>query len=177
MKSETLESLLIDRAIGELPSDVAELLTAYLAQDPRAAQRADEFVSTLQHARQTVAAPKKAILPPLALARFDRVAVRPARKIVWLGEWMKLAACLVAGGLLGWSVHVLHWEQKSTPTVKATADSHLARRDDLLERSSTTAGFWSIDALAAAHARNQPAPHYRLHWTSPLAKPTVEEIP
>jgi hypothetical protein len=67
MKIETLEALLIDRALGALSPDVAELLESYLIQNPDAAQQANGLASTVQLARTAVAGPNAPTspLPPL----------------------------------------------------------------------------------------------------------------
>ena len=54
MKSQQLESLLIDRAFGELPEEVAALLDAYLAQHPEQAKEAASVLEAITVAEKAV---------------------------------------------------------------------------------------------------------------------------
>ena len=77
MKTETLEFLLIDRAMRELPPATAELLDEYLAQNPAAARSAEPVFATLELARQAVAVPREMPSRPLALAELRPAPARP----------------------------------------------------------------------------------------------------
>ncbi len=101
MKPELLESLLLDRALGELPPAVAALLDAHLARDPAAAQRAAEFDATLQLARAAVALPREIPHQPLDVERL-RCAQHAARTAARRTEIFRLAACLALGLIAGW---------------------------------------------------------------------------
>jgi len=54
MKPETLRAMLVDRELGELAPDVAELLDAYLDAVPAARAEADAMARTVGTARETV---------------------------------------------------------------------------------------------------------------------------
>ena len=98
MKPETLNALLVDRELGELPSEVTELLDAYLELAPLARREADAMARTVRTARA-------------AVQRFPELAqgteVQPPSRIVplapWLAPWLARAAALVAvAGLGAW---------------------------------------------------------------------------
>jgi hypothetical protein len=177
MKPETLQALLLDRALGELPPETVELVDAYLVQNPQAAPLAEELAFTLQQTHRAVAVATKPELPPLALADPD---VATARQrgwgVVWFHEWGRLAACLAAGAAIGWSAHLLQTERNEPVVPSGAAAPQLALRTELPSPRANP-GFWSIDAVLAARAKPRPSPHYRLRWTSLGSKPVVEEIP
>ncbi len=54
MKPEHLEALLIDRALGELSPEVAELLEDYLRGDPAAQREADRWMRCVADTAQTM---------------------------------------------------------------------------------------------------------------------------
>ncbi|MCX7818421.1 MAG: hypothetical protein N2652_04320 [Kiritimatiellae bacterium] len=72
MKPEYLDALLIDRALGELPAEVGELLEAYLEHEPSARAAADSWERFVAEAGAAVRA-----IPP-APARTARGARRLA---------------------------------------------------------------------------------------------------
>lgn len=57
MKNETLERLLLDRALGRLPPDVEELLEGQLATDRAAARSAEEFTMAVMLAKRVMKRP------------------------------------------------------------------------------------------------------------------------
>ena len=73
MKTETLEMLLLDQAMGELRPEVAELLEAHLTRTPKAARQAAGLAATIQLARQATALTPEAPRRPLAVARLRKV--------------------------------------------------------------------------------------------------------
>jgi hypothetical protein len=176
MKPEILDSLVMDRALGELPPEVIELLEAHLGQNPALAQRAGELAGALQSVRHAIMVVPGSILPPLDTQRMCRAAP-PSGARGWLREWTRLAACLAAGAALGWSVRASRPTRDDAAEANSVAGSRRAVSGDYTGPASATAGFWNVQALVIARAQDQPAPHYRLHWTSPLAKPTLEETP
>ena len=113
MKPESLEALLIDRSLGELTPEAAELLEERLARDPVAAQRARELETTLLWARKATAITLEAPARPLAPGR----AAPPAFGLAWFragwADGLRLAACVVLGLAAGWWAHA----ERSAPTV------------------------------------------------------------
>jgi anti-sigma factor RsiW len=72
MKPELLESLLTDRAVGELAPGVAALLDDYLGGHPDAARLAAEWTASADLARRAVALPQTAPRRALDLSRLRR---------------------------------------------------------------------------------------------------------
>jgi anti-sigma factor RsiW len=97
MKTETLQGLLMDRELGELPPDVVELLEAYLAADPAARHEADAVSRTVRLARETV----RQLPGPVGTGEENGTV--PARAARSGHRWLALAAALaVAAGVAVW---------------------------------------------------------------------------
>ncbi len=174
MKPETLEALLLDRAMGELSPEVAELLEAHLAGVPDAARQAGGLAAVVQQARQAVALPEEAP-PPLATARLQRAqAAWRRRAFIW--ETARLAACVILGLTLGWYVR----PARVTPVVAAAPTSSAVNASVPPLVSESTHDFWSLARLEAVQQEHQPVEsrstsRYRLHWDSPVKMPHLED--
>jgi anti-sigma factor RsiW len=102
MNDETIERLIMDRALGALEDDVAALLDAYLKADPRAAERARQASETVDLARRVLAAPASGESPAPPFPRlWIEAAERRRRRRRFLKQAAALAACLVIGVALG----------------------------------------------------------------------------
>ncbi|MFO1452380.1 MAG: hypothetical protein U1F61_29715 [Opitutaceae bacterium] len=137
MKSEHLDSLLLDRALGELSPAVVDLLEAHLARDPEAARRAADLDVTAATARQALRPEPTLAPPPFDRARLERAG--PGNR--WIGrrtELLRLAACLALGMGAGWL-----WRQPEPISLHATrvAVVHPPTK-------SSTTPFWSISRFA-----------------------------
>ena len=71
MKTEALENLLIDRALGQLPPEVEALLAAHLATNPGAARAAAELsevvalaAAAMQRTKPRLELPPRVMAPP-----------------------------------------------------------------------------------------------------------------
>lgn len=177
MKPETVEALLIDRAMGELTPEAAELLEAHLAGDPDGARRVGGLAAVVQQARQAVALAEEAP-PPLAIARLQQ-ARRDQRQRAFLGELSRLAACLALGLALGWYGRPTHAAAAvaAAPVVAASPAVSAAAQPRPLEPAQD---FWSLARLEAVQQEHQPAEtratsRYRLHWDSPVKMPHLED--
>ena len=146
MKPELLESLLLDRTLGELTPAVAALLEAHLAHDPVAARRAAEFDATLQLARASVALPRETPRQPLDLDRLRREQPAP-RAAGRRMEMLRLAACLALGLAGGW----LFRHPPSVPTPAAPVVVALAPN----RPTDPATHFWSIARFAPEAAKLQ----------------------
>ncbi len=123
MKPENLETLLLDRALGELPPAVLELLEEHLARNPETAGQADTLTGTLQLARQAVALASEPPPSPWAIDRL-RHAQQAWR---WRGRrrtTLQLAACVGLGLTLGWYAHA----PRSAPVLAQTTPPEPAAR-------------------------------------------------
>jgi anti-sigma factor RsiW len=94
MKPETLRALLIDRQLGELPPDVAELLDAYVGAVPAARAEADSVAGTVTTTRETVRR-----FPDLAPKVEEETEIRVIPVFFWLS---RAAALIAVAALAGW---------------------------------------------------------------------------
>lgn len=175
MKTTTLDSLLLDRALGELSPEIGELLDAYLAQAPDDAARARRWSLTAQIARtaEAIDAPAKPLPPWRA----------PHQRPRWMAprELLRLAACLVLGGFAGWSLGVGGaWFVPGTRSMPSSPVANVAKATTSRDPGRReSAEFWSIAAFARGGAP-EPAvdrASYRLQWDSPAKLPHLEEKP
>lgn len=167
MNPVTLDALLMDRALGELAPETAELLDAYLAQHPAAAARANELDATIGQARRLVSVTPVPLPAPGFLGRAS-----PRRW--WRPEtpaWMPLAACLALGALLGWAGGTGRQSPpgRSTPAARQPAP---ARVD-----SVPGGAAFRVADLHSRGARPEESPRYRLVWKSPVHLSHLEENP
>jgi anti-sigma-K factor RskA len=94
MNPESLRALLIDRQLGELPPDVAELLDAYVEAVPAARAEADAVAGTVTTTRETISR-----FPDLA----PKVEGQTEIQIIPIFFWLSRMAALVAvAALAGW---------------------------------------------------------------------------
>jgi anti-sigma factor RsiW len=144
MTSDQLESLLLDRALGELPPAVVALLEEHLARDAAAARRAAELAETMHLARVASPSPSLPATPrPLDVQRLRQLqALDSASR--QRSEFYRLAASLAIGLGLGWFV------RPPSPPPPLTV-SPLASYAPAPEEPRST--FWSITRLAGNHRR------------------------
>ena len=177
MKPENLETLLLDRALGELPPATRELLEEYLMRNPAASRQADTLAATLQLARQAVALPPEIPQRPLEMDTFRR-----ARQTWrWRRLTLRLAACAVLGLALGWYAHA----SRRAPVLAQTSRPEPAAVQTIPTEASSGGAvaaprFWSLAKLQAEQ-RSRPASashqesRYQLQWDSPVKMPRVVE--
>jgi hypothetical protein len=102
MNAETLDRLMMDRALGAMEGDVAALLDAYLEASPQAAARARQTRETVDLARRALGSPGAGDAPPPAYPRLRvQAAARARRRRGLLKQAAALAAVLVIGAALG----------------------------------------------------------------------------
>jgi len=152
MKPETLEALFLDRALGELSPEAAELLDAWSQQHPAEAAKAATISATLSLAREATASDAPVTTLPLPAPKWIRPAWHLRRP-----ELLRLAACLALGAGLGWSVPPLRHTADTTaatvpPPAIATTDETPAATE--IENSSAASRFWSISARIEAARRS-----------------------
>jgi hypothetical protein len=106
MKTETLRALLVDRQLGELPPDIAELLDAYIAVVPAARAEAEATSRTVSVTRETV-------------QRYPELLPEAEKKVIPVFLWLLRAAAVIAiVAAAGWLVYRT---SKTTPVVEARA--------------------------------------------------------
>jgi len=178
MKPETLDALLIDRALGALSPEVDELLESYLVRNPDAVRQAGSLASVVQLARTAVGGPVEStgFSPPM-----DRVrkALRAQRRRAFRWELGKLAACL----LLGLGVGLVSRSGGGTDPGRDPAEAAVRPPIAAAEAAIVSGGrngFWSLANLAPGRSEQAAAgirqdSRYRLHWDSPVRMPHLEE--
>jgi len=180
MKTETLEMLLLDQAMGELRPEVAELLEAHLTRTPKAARQAAGLAATIQLARQATALTPEAPRRPLAVARLRKVQTAMRwRTAAW--ELTRMAACAVLGLILGWQGHLNRGQPVAATARQAGSPDLPAVVAEGEQVPESRTDFWSLANLGEAQRERQsgssrPGSRYRLHWDSPVKMPQVEEI-
>lgn len=163
MDTETLERLLMDRALGGLTPDAADLLTAYLAHDAAATARAHEFDAAAAVARAVLRSGGGGALPPFPALRLHKLE-EARRRLRIVRNVAGLAAALVLGLGIGAGL----WRgggglpgrvQPQVAVVPETRPMALA------------GGFWSTERLIEHARQAKPANAARLIWNSAVSVP------
>lgn len=172
MDTETLDRILLDRALGTLPADVAQLLDAYLAVQPEQARHAAAYADTVQTARLAFGGIDAVTLPPFPRERLARLE-HTRRQLRWVRNLGAAAALLVIGiGVGGVLQRTLH--APTTPT-EPTAPVAERRYATNVGHVSDADGIWSIARWRAAAAERAPAPERRpdYHRESIFSRPEL----
>ena len=152
MKPENLETLLLDRALGQLAPEVEDLLDAHVARDPAAARRAEALASTVSLARR--AATRQAVPPPRAARGEDAQWRRVRRSLRWRAagrDGLKLAAGLMLGLALMWFARMPSGRPVAAVTF-ASAPTRAVSEGRAVVLSAPT--FWSAARIAAEAQRS-----------------------
>lgn len=164
MDAETLERLLMDRALGGLAPDVDALLDAYLAQDPSAAERAREFTAAAAAARAVLGAHGREALPPfpgprLAALEAARRRLRIVRNVT------SLAAVLIIG--IGLGIGLARDARRAPRPDTRPARLVLAT----VERPMRNTSMWSKQRLIERARRTHSDADLKLIWESAVDRP------
>ena len=177
MMDERLEALLIDRALDGLSPEVCWLLDEYLAEHPGYEVPAEQFRTTVELARRSLATNADR---ERAMARgFRLLPVRGMRKAAWLLWPAACAACLV----LGWRLGTMGTVGDGSDRPLAAAVGDLPGNAAALapgmppyraRAASDDGGFWSLSRLAKLReemARTR-RPASVVEWEAPF-KPRI----
>lgn len=170
MKPETLEQLLIDRALGTLPADVGELIEAYLRSDSTAARAAASFTDTARLAREAIGVAESRT--PEFPAERVRSAAAGRRMMNRARFGLSMAACVVFGLGAGWLWFASDAGRPEARRVSPAAPVEVVSLAASRERD-TPHGIWSVDRIL----RNVGAKSMRgeaiskLVWSSPIERP------
>jgi anti-sigma factor RsiW len=158
MNPKTLDALLLDRAAGQLPADVAQLLDAYLAQHPAAAaqgRRYDATVNMIRAASPQSTTARDIQVPPFPAQRIE--AARSRRRVVAIVRPLAIAACLGLAFILGGKL--AQSPGRPEPITIAVADA------------APNGGFWAYPAARAAATSPRALASSPVRWSSPLRWP------
>ena len=168
MDNETMERLLIDRRLGELPPDTQRLLDAYLQVSPADAAAIAEIDAVIDLAAQalqpkTVMGPEE--LPPLHLSVSQASWARP----------LALAASILLAFFLG-----TRWVQSPDAPMERNVQITDALSPASLKPQASSlvnTDFWSVARYAPTRGDRAPSQPTvsRVEWTSPLVWPLVGE--
>jgi anti-sigma factor RsiW len=155
MRPELLEPLLLDRALGELPPEVAALLDEHLARDPNSARQAAELDKTLMFARAVTRLDAEAPVPALDAARLHDAA-RSEQAATRRSQWFRLAACLALGAIAGWLARPV-----PAPTIVAAPAAAALAATTPRPLGATPAGLWSRSRIVSEQSRERSVPPVR----------------
>ncbi|MBN1489553.1 MAG: hypothetical protein JXA69_06505 [Phycisphaerae bacterium] len=169
MDSETLEKLMIDRALGAMPPDCEILLAAYLETHPDAAAECGSIEQAVELARQALTDGSAATLPAFPAER-----LREAQRTDWLWRMTRAAAGIAASVVLGFGAHAMFFPA-ATPETGMSASSLIAVHgpEQRTEEIGEDAGFWSGERLREQVAEAPRQETTRLVWDSPVRVPRI----
>ena len=180
MDRETMDRLLIDRRLGELPTDTQRLLDAYLELSPTDAAATEEIETVINLAAQALrpepTVNAEELSPPswnterIAGAAIPQSAIRNPQSAIQKRHWpwprlLALAASIMLAFFLG-----TRWDQEPG----APMHHQIARVSSPAPAESME--FWSVARLGplrSGRAPFQSAVYPRIEWNSPLVWPLV----
>jgi anti-sigma factor RsiW len=151
MKSDVMERLLIDQALGRLDPDVDALLADHLANDPAATTQARELQDVVHLAAEAVRQPVLAIEPPGQIHRL--VWRHRAEQALALAASFAIGVGITAAAFRANPRH----DDYTAPLARAVQSGSLPspRRDFIVDARIESLPFWSnqrLYALAQASA-------------------------
>ena len=175
MDPTTLERLLIDRRLGELPPDTAALLDAYLQVEAGGRAMAEELEKSIAAAERALKAEPPARdwpMPPMAgttvMRRSERRRpVRPA--MVWTRR-LAVAAGIVLAFFIG-NRTGSNPRSNQHPMVV----NNQPRIAPTAPRLSEGDGFWSLQRLQKSVGSGHEPNRQHLEWPAPFSKPRIGE--
>ena len=169
MNEETLDRLLLDRALGVSSPELDALLEAYLQRDPAAAARAGEFDTATDLAREVLKDAPAATLPPFPAAAV-RQAERTRRQLVLVRNVASLAAAVLLGvGVGAWSMRE-STEMQPAPAPPSAVT--FVKADAAKGPVGDTGGFWSRQRLFENLREGKRPRPTRTQWHSPVREPS-----
>ncbi len=169
MDTKTIERLLIDRKLGELPPDAETLLDAYLDSHPEQTRIATDIDTTIEFARRALARSStgKSIpaMPPMTPAVLPpRIARGPQRWRRWTHR-LGVAAAILVAFLLGDAAGPTH-------TGGPPSDGHITK---LSPKQAGAGGFWSVERLQQSHRQRTSKSAKRIEWDGLFTQPRIGE--
>ena len=172
MDADTLERLLVDRALGGLPPDTEALLSAYLADRAEARALGERIGAAVLGAKAALADGEPARVPLFPADVFrERMAAR--RRWAVVGRVSGLAACV----LIGIGLHAV-WMSGPATVVQGPGSTKIVQRTDNalplpIAAETHRPGFWSGKQWYEKAEQNRSERNQRVIWDSPLARPRL----
>lgn len=167
MSPESFDVLITDRELGELPPETLELLEAYLALHPKAEAEGADVMETIAVARRAV------VMPP-EIPRSELVVNRLRQERARWGMRRRLTAVarVAAGVALGLGIGWL-WFARSITTSSTSVAAVAVHQSPTTGNEAST--FWRRNNFTVAAAETSSGREPRVHWSSPVKKPRLEE--
>ncbi len=167
MNAETLERLMLDRALGALPPDCEALLAAWLDARPEAAAACREFERTIDLARHALADGPAGSLPAFPAERLRR-----ARQSDRFWRMTRNVMGIAASVLIGFGVHAMLF-RAPTPQPAQAPPVVLVQGGPQRgpEATGDDTGFWSGRRLSERASGPAPSSSGRVIWRSPVRIP------
>jgi len=175
LNRETLERLLIDRALGALSADVDELLASHLEHDRAADHEARKLALTVETTRQAFQQDSRSL--PAFPAEQLRGVQRRRRRLMIAGGGAALSGAVAAGLMLG---SVLFGPSSQTsveqtqPRQVADSVTPIRVRAEEPQPQPAAAGFWSARRWRERAAARQRQETTSVRWISPVKRPQLE---
>jgi hypothetical protein len=175
--TQTLERLLIDRRLGELPPDSARLLDAYERLCPGVADLAAQLDATLDVARQAILSEttSRSAMPllPSRMTNTGRSPTPRARKFAWAVAWGRRTA-VAAIIALAFALGHFTGGGKAREGGPIMAIAHATAGTAAQPETATTSGaFWSLERIKKAAGDRAPEARPQVIWSSPLGPPQI----
>jgi len=173
MDAETLERLLLDRALSGLSPDVEALLAAYLEHDAAAATRGREFTAAADWARQALQRGA-----PAALPAFPAAQLRSVTRVRWQLSVVRKVAGIAAALVLGVGLGAGLFPRTGEPAMvmKPSGNVEVERGMAIVSAPSgvpTLNEFWSAERLYEQAQQAKRTQSDRLIWDSPVGRPRL----
>ncbi len=174
LKTDILERLLIDRAVGELTPDTAALLDEWLRTQPKSSALATEITETLGLAKRVLKPAVGGAISPVVKIRNAIILPfeQPRSRRAWFGTQSRAMA---ASGVIGLAAGLLLMLPIQPPRDRRPSPVRgpFSSLTDLNSARGTTE-FWSMARLRSHWPETRDGqPDIRLLWKSPVRKPEI----
>lgn len=156
MNKETLDRLMIDRAVGALDSDVEDLLDDYLERTGVAAEQYSSTHEVVRLSRNLLQMEEETALPAFRVPK----PIRNRRRRFIVLQAAGVAAMLMIGFFIGRGLSAGNGSMPKRSVVVTVTSSQPA----------SDSGIWSIDCT---RLRSMPVRPSRWKWTSPIRQPEL----
>lgn len=168
LDNQTLERLVIDRAMGELSGDMAALLDSYLEADQEQLMASRSIMATVADARSSLTRSEDAVteaLPPPLFGRFSPRISRVTSAVRGGFVGFAAAAAIALALWLGYGPTPQAKQMELSRQTMMASDAHDAQRG--------VAGFWSVSDLHRGFSAKRSTENRKIEWTGPITRPKI----